>query len=222
MQVSASGSTPPFYSIQQTPLNTGKAAMPFEEDSSPTDSTQQTSDTQTDTDNGTDETVSTAEQEEENGSEGELSQDEKQQVSELQARDTEVRAHEAAHIAAGAGVVTGGASFTYQTGPDGKQYAIGGEVPINMSEGSTPEATIAKMQQARAAAMAPADPSPTDYRVAASASMIEMKAQAELNKEKLEEATKGLKEKEAISAYGEQAESVSETEITDQSQKDGV
>ena len=49
-------------------------------------------------------------------------------VSELKARDQVVRAHEAAHLAAGAGIVTRGASYTYQTGPDGQRYAIGGEV----------------------------------------------------------------------------------------------
>lgn len=125
---------------------------------------------------------------------GELTAEEEQVVNKLQARDTEVRAHEAAHIAAGGGVVTGGASFSYQKGPDGKQYAIGGEVPIDASEGSSPEETIQKARQVRAAAMAPADPSPTDYKVAASAIMMEMRAQQEL--QQIEQ-----KGKEAIAAY---------------------
>ena len=43
-------------------------------------------------------------------------------VSELKARDRVVRAHEMAHMAAGAGIVTRGASFSYQTGPDGQRY----------------------------------------------------------------------------------------------------
>lgn len=127
----------------------------------------------------------------------ELSKSEEQQVSKLESRDAEVRAHEAAHVAAGAGVVSGGASFEYQIGPDGKQYAVGGEVPIDTSKGSTPDDTINKAQQIQAAAMAPADPSPTDYRVAATAAMMEIRARAEKAQESVEQGTQGLK------AYGE-------------------
>lgn len=111
----------------------------------------------------------------------------KQIVAKLKARDSEVRAHESAHIAAGAGVVTGGASFTYQKGPDGSLYAIGGEVPIDTSTESSPQATIQKMQKVQAAALAPADPSPTDIKVASTASMLEARAQEELRKEQEEE-----------------------------------
>ena len=99
-----------------------------------------------------------------------------QAIAKLQARDSEVRAHEAAHIAAGGGVVTGGASFTYQKGPDGNLYAIGGEVPIDMSTQSTPEATAQKMQKVKTAALAPSNPSPTDIKIASTATMIEQKA----------------------------------------------
>jgi SprA-related family len=100
---------------------------------------------------------------------GDYSADELRMISELKARDHEVRAHEAAHQAAGGGHV-GGASYSYQQGPDGRQYAIGGEVSVNMStSGNSPEAIIAKMQQIRAAALAPADPSPQDLAVAAAA-----------------------------------------------------
>ncbi len=100
-------------------------------------------------------------------------------VKELQAIDTAVRAHEAAHMAAGGGVVTGGASFSYARGPDGKMYAVGGEVPIDASEGSNPEETISKAQRIRAAALAPSDPSPQDYKVAATAIMMEQNARIE-------------------------------------------
>lgn len=117
----------------------------------------------------------------------ELSPAQQAQVTELQARDTEVRAHEAAHLAAGAGVVTGGANFTYQRGPDNKQYAVGGEVPIDASGGRTPEETISKMQNIRAAALAPSDPSATDYQVASTATMLEMKARIELSQQIREE-----------------------------------
>jgi len=107
--------------------------------------------------------------------------DPKQQaeVKELQARDQEVRAHEAAHQAA-AGGLGGGASFEYKTGPDGKSYAVGGEVPIDLSPGRTPEETIRRAGQVRAAALAPADPSPQDMAVAAAAGQMEAAARQQL------------------------------------------
>ncbi len=117
----------------------------------------------------------------------ELTREEEQLVQKLQARDSEVRAHESAHIAAGAGVVTGGASFTYQKGPDGKQYAIGGEVPVDTSPGSTPEETARKARKIKAAATAPANPSGQDMKIASTASMMEMKATMELAQKKMEE-----------------------------------
>ncbi|MBP7628021.1 MAG: hypothetical protein RLZZ220_2301 [Pseudomonadota bacterium] len=101
-------------------------------------------------------------------------------VSELKARDRVVRAHEMAHMAAGAGIVTRGASFSYQTGPDGQRYAVGGEVGINTSPGRTPEETLAKSDRIRAAALAPAEPSGQDLRVAAEATQMAAEARQEL------------------------------------------
>lgn len=113
--------------------------------------------------------------------EGEYSPEEEQVIAKLKARDAEVRAHEAAHIAAGGGLVSGSANYTYQTGPDGRQYAVGGEVSIDISaESGDPEATIRKMQRVRTAAMAPGDPSGQDFAVAAAAAQIEAEARAEL------------------------------------------
>ena len=63
-----------------------------------------------------------------------LSPGEKKQVQKLKNRDREVRAHEAAHLAAAGPYATRGASFSYQKGPDGRQYAVGGEVGIDSSE----------------------------------------------------------------------------------------
>ncbi len=104
-------------------------------------------------------------------------------LEKLKTADARVRAHEAAHLAAGAGVVTGGASFTYERGSDGRMYAVGGEVPIDAGKASSPEATVQKARQIVAAAMAPADPSPQDYRVAASAIIMEMQAKTEVMRE---------------------------------------
>lgn len=63
-------------------------------------------------------------------------------IDKLKARDTEVRQHEQAHMAAAGGLATSGATFTYQRGPNGVNYAIGGEVNIDTSPGATPEETI--------------------------------------------------------------------------------
>jgi len=83
--------------------------------------------------------------------------------------------------------MTGAASYTYQQGPDGKMYAIGGEVSISMRTGSSPEETIANARQIMASAMAAGDPSPQDFSVAASARVMESKAQQQLAKEQQKE-----------------------------------
>ena len=114
-------------------------------------------------------------------SEQDLSNGQRQVVKGLKKRDLEVRAHEQAHMAAGGPVVQGGATYQYQTGPDGKMYAVGGEVNIDVSPERTPEATIRKMYQVRKAALAPAQPSGTDRAVAAQASQIEAQARMEKN-----------------------------------------
>lgn len=119
----------------------------------------------------------------------ELSEEERQQVEKLRARDAEVRTHEAAHMAAGGAHVRGGATYSYQQGPDGKSYAIGGEVSIDVSPiPGNPQATIQKMQQVRAAALAPAEPSGADRSVAAAASQAEAKARQELTAKQTERA----------------------------------
>lgn len=111
----------------------------------------------------------------------ELSEADLKVIRELKQRDTEVRAHEAAHLAAAGSIATGGATFDYQQGPDGVRYAIGGEVNIDTSPISgDPAATIRKAETIRRAAMAPAEPSGQDLQVAASASAMAAQAQAEL------------------------------------------
>lgn len=114
-----------------------------------------------------------------------LTEEEQKQVDELKARDAEVKAHEQAHIAAGGSYVRGGASYDYQTGPDGKKYAVGGEVSIDTSpvEGD-PQATINKAQVILKAALAPAEPSGQDKSVASQARQMMASARKELMAEK--------------------------------------
>lgn len=111
----------------------------------------------------------------------EYSPEDQAKIDKLKARDLQVRQHEQAHLAVAGGLATSGATYTYQRGPNGVSYAVGGEVNIDTSPGRTPEETIAKARQIEAAALAPADPSGQDRSVAASAAQMAQKAQAELS-----------------------------------------
>lgn len=109
-----------------------------------------------------------------------LSEAELRQIDQMKVIDQEVRRHELAHQVAG-GAYTGGASYTYERGPDGNRYVVAGEVPIDYGPvQGDPQATIAKMQQVISAALAPADPSPKDHQVAARARGFMMAAQLEM------------------------------------------
>ena len=114
-----------------------------------------------------------------------LSDQEQKKLEKLKKRDAEVKQHENAHEAAAGQYAVGGPHYNTVTGPDGRQYAIGGEVNIDTSEISgDPEATIRKAETIRRAALAPKDPSSQDRRVAAEASKMEAKARRELAEKK--------------------------------------
>ncbi|GAB2865100.1 hypothetical protein GCM10027277_37500 [Pseudoduganella ginsengisoli] len=110
----------------------------------------------------------------------ELTPEQQAQIDKLKASDTKVRQHEQAHLAAAGGLATSWPTYTYQRGPNGVNYAVGGEVNINTSPGSTPQETIARAERIQAAALAPADPSGQDRSVAARAQQMEREAQVEL------------------------------------------
>ena len=110
-----------------------------------------------------------------------LTPEQQAQLRQLQKTDRSVRAHEMAHVAASGGLASSGASYSYQTGPDGQRYAVSGEVSIDTSAGRTPEETLAKATRIRAAALAPADPSPQDRKVAAMADRMAMQALTEIS-----------------------------------------
>lgn len=112
-----------------------------------------------------------------------LDKAELKELTDLKSRDREVRAHEAAHQSVG-GQYAGAISYVYERGPDGAQYAVGGEVSIDTSPiQGDPQATIEKMRVVRSAALAPAEPSPQDRAVAAQAMQIMLQAQSELSLE---------------------------------------
>ncbi|WOJ98595.1 putative metalloprotease CJM1_0395 family protein [Congregibacter brevis] len=109
-----------------------------------------------------------------------LSEQEQKQVRELADRDREVRAHEQAHASVG-GRYASAPSYTYQRGPNGQQYAVAGEVSIDVSPvPNDPQATIEKARIVRRAALAPAQPSSQDRAVAAEATALEQQARAGL------------------------------------------
>ena len=117
---------------------------------------------------------------------GQLTPQQQRAVQELRQIDRAVRAHEQAHIAAGQGVVTSGPNYTYTYGPDGKQYAVGGEVGIDTSAEGKPQANIDKGRLIQAAALAPRDPSPQDYRVATIGSQLEAQGRTDLRRQALQ------------------------------------
>jgi hypothetical protein len=121
----------------------------------------------------------------------ELSEAEQAQVAELKARDTEVRAHEQAHVSAG-GQYAGAAQLAYTTGPDGKRYAVSGEVSIDVSPiPDDPQGTVTKMGVVKRAALAPAEPSAADRMVYSAASRTEQNAQSQLLTQRMEKASGG-------------------------------
>ena len=144
-----------------------------------------------------------------------LTPEQQQQVQKLRQIERKVREHEAAHMADGSGLA-GGAHFDYVRGPDGRQYAVSGEVKIDVSPAQTPQQTIAKARRIQAAALAPADPSAQDRAVAAQAAQMAAKAQTELSRQERESAagqgadTTSAHASRAVAAYAwQEAEPVS-------------
>lgn len=121
----------------------------------------------------------------------ELSEEEKAEVEELERRDREVRAHELAH-ASTAGRHGGAPRYSYERGPDGRLYAVEGEVPIDVSPvRGDPEATLRKMEQVKRAALAPVNPSAKDRQVAALASRRAAEARRDISQRALESLLEG-------------------------------
>ncbi len=110
------------------------------------------------------------------------------EIAQLVSRDQAVRTHEQAHAAVG-GRYAGAPSYTYERGPDGKRYAVGGEVGIDTSPiPNDPEATLRKMEVVIRAALAPAEPSAQDRQVAAQAQLQMAEARVELAQQQRSEA----------------------------------
>lgn len=142
-----------------------------------------------------------------------LSPEDQALVEQLQKRDREVRLHEQAHQSAG-GRFAGSADYEFQRGPDGRNYAVGGEVSIDIGTTNNPQETIQKAKQIRAAALAPAQPSAQDRRVAAEAEQMIVDAQQELRAEEQAAAKAELKARNDALKEKAEEEASSEAEQT--------
>ncbi len=109
----------------------------------------------------------------------ELSEEEQRQVEQMRDRDREVRIHEQAHVAAAAGLA-GAPVYEYETGPDGRRYAVAGHVDLRSGGHSDPEKALQEAETVKRAALAPSSPSSTDRAVAAEASQEASQLRAEL------------------------------------------
>lgn len=120
-----------------------------------------------------------------------------QQITELASRDREVRNHEQAHAAVG-GSYAGAPTYSFKRGPDGQTYAVSGEVSIDVSPiPNDPAATLRKMELVQQAALAPAEPSAQDLRVAAQAQVLAAQARSELAALQREEVAVAAEERKA-------------------------
>lgn len=135
-----------------------------------------------------------------------------QQISELASRDREVRSHEQAHAAVG-GSYAGAPTYSFKRGPDGQIYAVSGEVSIDVSPiPNDPAATLRKMELVQQAALAPAEPSAQDLRVAAQAQVLAAQARSELAALQREEIAAAAAERKAESLARKEQEQAEQDE----------
>ena len=111
-----------------------------------------------------------------------LSRQERELLQQLRQRDREVRQHEQAHMSAG-GEYTRGAQFQYEKGPRGQLWAVGGEVSFDSSRPEEPKKAMEKGETLARAALAPAEPSQQDLKVASTARQMAAEARAELQRQ---------------------------------------
>jgi hypothetical protein len=108
------------------------------------------------------------------GLNGGLSPEDDDMLRRLRARDQEVRNHELAH-AASLGRFKGVVNYSYQLGPDGKLYAIGGSTEVAAGATTSKADARARAEAVRRAAGAVADPSNADIAAGLDATQQENK-----------------------------------------------
>jgi len=106
-------------------------------------------------------------------------------VEKFRSKDAEIRTHEQAH--ASIGHTTTPISYSYQQGPDGKMYAIGGSVRFDTSIPDDPKAAAFKLDMLQKAASGPAQMSGADGVIATQSNLnkilIDLKGENDGNNE---------------------------------------
>ncbi len=132
-----------------------------------------------------------------------LSDEERKQLEVLRERDQKVRAEQLAEAVRSG--LSAQVQFTYRLGPDGNRYAIDGHVKHSVAPGSTPEQTIERARELRAAILSGAQPSPRDLKTVAEVDRLEAQAKEQIrdNKDKLpiEAAGEGGREPPALADH---------------------
>lgn len=132
-----------------------------------------------------------------------LTSQEEKEVRRLKQRHQEVTRHEEAHFRTAGPYALGRPSYEYADGPDGKRYRVGGEVRIDTAKEADPEKTLEKAKVVKKAALAPADPSPQDRRIAALADQMMREAEQDIKRLKAEEIKAQFQEQQmAFNALG--------------------
>ena len=116
----------------------------------------------------------------------ELSTDQLKSVKKKREFDKALTKHEEDHHTVAADLARSGPLYEMETGEDGQEYRKSGKVMIDTGITESDEKTVKKMQQVRAAALAPdgnqlAPLSDADKRIAAEATEKEQAAQARMN-----------------------------------------
>jgi len=93
------------------------------------------------------------------------------ELQKLGQRDIEVRQHEQMRLATRGSYTRSGPLYDYRLGPDGRLYAVGGGVTLDVSPvPESPPSTMTKMEQIRRAVLTPGQLSARDYSAASRAS----------------------------------------------------
>jgi len=90
-------------------------------------------------------------------------------LEKFKSKDIEVMSHEQVH--ATIGHTTAPISYTYQQGPDGKMYRVGGSVRLDTSIPDDPKAASFKLDMIKKAAIANPNPSGADIGIATKANI---------------------------------------------------
>jgi uncharacterized protein involved in copper resistance len=97
-------------------------------------------------------------------------------LSKFEARDQQIRMHEQSHASNAA--TSTAIQYNYQTGPDGKIYAVGGSVRYDTSIPKDPASAEVKLQQLQKAASSPDELSAADLQIARTANLNKMLIQS--------------------------------------------